>query len=131
MLPDWLSRGTPPYGTVEYNTCNDPDLDAERAWLSSNVRCFLENTLLHGRGEARPEQCRVATYWWLVMLETVIRHKTGAGLEQVGSPETATACLQILGDAATVGYTSEAPQLFRSKRYPYQWCGVLAIPPIV
>ena len=87
VLPDWLGRGVPPYGTVEFDAGEDADLAAERARLASNVHCFLENTLLQGNGECRPESYRVAAYWWLVILNTAILQKTGCGLEQFSSPE--------------------------------------------
>ena len=72
VLPDWLGRGVPPKGTVEFDSGGDAEPAVERAWFSTNVQCFLENTLLQGHGENRPESYRVATYCWWVMLNTAI-----------------------------------------------------------
>ena len=127
VLPDWLGRGTPPYGTIVGPEGEDEEMAAERAWLSSNVRCFLENALLQGHGAAKPETYRVATYWWCVMIDHAFRQKTGYGMEQFSSPRTAAACIEILGDSASASYAEDARRKFKSERWDFQWCGAFAV----
>ena len=120
VFPDWLPRGEPSWGSSQ--VLSDPDLEAERAWLASCIRCWVDDEL-----EAFPafkKDYRLPTFWWLIMLDTVVRQKTGHGLEQFSSPHTAAACMKILGDDADADYAVLAPQKFRPVRSELQWIGV-------
>ena len=129
-MPDHLGRGTPAYGTSEYDqheSGEDPDTLAERAWLQSAIRCFLENQFLGGTIEQRPAQYRTATYWWCVALDTAFKQKTGRGLEQFSSPETADAVRQLLGKSIKAAFDKELGGVFCSLNFPFQWLGLRRI----
>ena len=46
VMPDYLHRAAPAYGTVASpDPKQDPDLEAERSWLLSSLRCYLDSDL--------------------------------------------------------------------------------------
>ena len=81
MLPDWLRR-TEDYKGDQEAEAADPDLQAEREWLASAVRCFLSEGA-EGNYKNRPQKYRQAAYWWLLMLDTFLFIRSGAGLDMV------------------------------------------------
>jgi hypothetical protein len=47
VMPDYLHRAAPAYGSITRDGATvDPDLAAERSWLESSLRCYLDNALL-------------------------------------------------------------------------------------
>ena len=58
-MPDYLHRASPPYCTIEgANAEQDEDLKVEKSWLSSSLRCYLDNDLLDGK------KVRAVYLWW-------------------------------------------------------------------
>ena len=90
-MPDYLSRGIPFKGDSEV-TEDNADMVVESAWLASTLRMFTrEAPEMAGVVAAQPKTYRLATAWWLVLLDTFLRTRTGAGLEAFSSHETAEA----------------------------------------
>ncbi len=84
----------------------DEELKLERAWLASCTRCFIDQDL-RPKIEPKPEKHRLATYWWLVALDGLLREKTSQGLEAFSSPGTLEAVKRLLGKDATEQFLAE------------------------
>ena len=95
VMPDWLNRVTPQEGIVEETSIED---QMERDWLSSGVRMFCMDEPGTAHFAKPPEKYRLATSWWLVMLDTFLFLRCCMGLEAFSSSKTAEACKRFLDD---------------------------------
>jgi hypothetical protein len=76
VMPDHLAKPGAYVGTADEL---DPDLELERAWLASSLRCFLDDGC-DNNSPKQQAQYRLPTYWWLVMIGCFLRSRTTQGL---------------------------------------------------
>ena len=72
--------------------------------IRAMVACAGAHLLKDVRSEQRepkPHQYRLATYWWVVLIDTWLRQITSQGLEQFSSPETVEAVKALMKGEAT------------------------------
>ena len=107
MLPGHLARAAPPFGTLAAQDGNDDaELKLERAWLSSSIRCFVDQEIVP-KGERKPAKHRLAAYRWPVAIGGVLRQLTSQGLEAFSSPATAAAAKMVLAGKMTQKFHAE------------------------
>ena len=119
-MPDHLSRPGPSAYTTPDEA--DAELTLEKAWLASSIRCFLDD----GCGDKSPKaevQYRLPTCWWLVMVDSVLRSRTGQGLEAFSSHATVDEVRKLLTDKQVECLPASLQDLCRSARWPWQWLG--------
>ena len=100
-MPDHLAKPGAYVGTA----CDelDPDLELERDWLASSLRCFLDDGC-DNNSPKQQAQYRLPTYRWLVMIDCFLRSRTTQGLEAFSSPQTANAAAKLLSASESVLY---------------------------
>ena len=125
-MPDHLARAeTADNGLAAAAASEkDPDLQLERAWLASCIRLFVDCDIT-AKEQPKPGKFRLATYWWLVTLDTVLRQYTTQGLEAFASQDTAIAVEALLRSQATPEAIEKLVAKLRSDRFELQW---LALP---
>jgi hypothetical protein len=88
--------------------------------MGSAIRCFLTSGS-EGSCKKRPQRFRLASYWWLLMVNTTLMTMLGAGLEAFASRETREAVENILRESGCVGARSFLDGLSMG---PYRWLGL-------
>ena len=121
-MPDHLRPAKPSFGTLEAQQEEDPESKLQAAWLNSCIRSLME---LSPQKAAKPQKERLATYWFLVALDHVLRCRTGQGLEAMSSPQTVAAVAKLLGAQCTEEFKSNMPALLKSQRFEYQFLGLV------
>ena len=92
LMPDHLAKPGACAGTPSDQA--DAELELERGWLASSLRCFLDD----GRESNAPKRealYRLPTSWWLVLVDCFLRARTTQGLEAFSSPQTAGAAAKL------------------------------------
>ena len=123
VMPDHLPKTALFVG--EDDSEDSAELREEREWLASSIRGFVGDES-GGAAPKHEKQHRLSCYWWLIMLDQIIRQVTGQGLEQFSSPESAAATAKA-GEGRTKLKEDEIlwfQRLMVSKRFAWQWLGL-------
>lgn len=124
-MPDYLSSAAPcPGTTAAAENGLDEDDKLEKAWLGSCIRVFIDDDRMPHAAPPKPSKHRLSTYWWCVCLDDYLRQQTTQGCEAFASPSTVPAIDALLGDECTLEFKMQMPELFKSKRFPFQWLGM-------
>jgi hypothetical protein len=120
-MPDHLSKPGPFSGTAVGT--EDLELEHDRAWLSSSIRCFVEE-LIDDTTPKFQNDYRLPTYWWLVCLDNVLTSRCTQGLEAFSTKETVSAVVKLWTSAESAAYAADAKKFCKSSRWPWQWLGL-------
>lgn len=121
VMPDLLAKPGAYAGTPSDQA--DAELELERGWLASSLRCFLDDGC-ESNARKREALHKVPTYWWLVLIDCFLRARTTQGLEVFSSPQTAGAAAKLLSDAEALLHRPIFFEKCRSSRWPFQWLGL-------
>lgn len=93
---------------------------AEKAWWESAIRCFLTDGAERSF-ERRPQRFRLASFYWLLMINSSLVRMTGRGLEAFVTAETLPAVEQIMGSK---GQEDLFAALRATAAGPFRWLGI-------
>ena len=121
-MPDHLAKPGAYAGTAHDQ--DDSDLEHERAWLGSSLRCFLDDGC-ENNAPKQETQYRLPAYWWLVLIDCFVLARTTQGSEALSSPQTARAAAKLLSAAEALLHRAILVEKSRSSRWPFRWLGLL------
>ena len=121
VMPDHLARP----GAYAGTPCDqeDAELELERGWLASSLRCFLDDGC-KSNAPKKETQYRLPAWCCLVLKDCFLRACTTQGLEGFTSPQTASAAAPLLSDAEALMHRASLFEKCRSSRWPFQWLGL-------
>jgi hypothetical protein len=87
---------------------DDMERLAEIGWLSSAMRAFMG---MEGQAAFKPKKglLRLASFWWLMAMNHVLRLYTGKGLERFAGPTTASKVKMLLGEGSELAMQFKDP----------------------